>query len=261
MSSKVNIKIPLFLLLLLFVFYILTSPVSKENHHMFYSLYSLGIMASTIALCLIFVIDFRVLKPKHWASASIFGLLSTNTTTPLTNTGVAIGICTFFSYLAAVTLLDSSKHRIVMHTSFKCSDIMIDLTLILLSSSIYIVFLLFVVGHGLEFQLSFSLIKNSLAPAVWEEIVFRMLLFSIIVKLNNDEKVPIVIMLLIMVVPFVLVHEIDDAVRYGLFPNGLPIPMIITATAFSLLAIKRNLLTAIGAHFFIGLIYRISYLE
>jgi len=255
--KRTDALIILFFFYSLFIFYLMISPPVEPDHHMFYTLYAFGILISTIGLTSIFCIKLEALKKVHFISALIFGVLSMAITIPLIITGVAMGISTFFIYLASISLSHTSEYRMKMITSFKLRDISIDLLLI---ATIALSFMLLHINTLITSDVSFQInlipllfvALNSLAPAISEEIIFRMFLFALMIKINKGYNVSTITMLIIMIVPFVLIHVIDIAVIYGFWhPNTLGIIISITpvSVVISVLALKRNIFTAIGVHF------------
>ena len=255
--KQTNIKVLLFFFLSLFVFYTTVAALPEEVFYDFHRLYSWRILYSTITLGSVFCLNFDTLKRRHWINAVVFGALSMGHRAPLSSNFV-VGVTVFFVYLAAVSLNDESEYKIKMFTSLKVRDMTLNMVIIL------VVLILFTVSwftnhfQGVEFGLHIHPfgIAHALAPSVSEEIIFRLFLFSLMIKLNRGLEVNTITLLVIMVVPFALLHAIDETIRYGFtHPSayGIWISVVPMAVIISLLAMKRGLFTAMGVHFAMNL--------
>ena len=71
----------------------------------------------------------------------------------------------------------------------------------------------------------------------------------------KGEEIPILLTFSAMVIPFSMLHVIDQAVNSG-FINSLPsiIQVVLIATPITILAWKRDLLSAMGVHFIYDLV-------
>ena len=71
----------------------------------------------------------------------------------------------------------------------------------------------------------------------------------------KGKEPPKLLAFFIMVIPFALLHVIDEVVAYGFF-HSLPalIHVCLVAAPITILAWKRDLFTAMGVHFIYDLI-------
>ena len=71
----------------------------------------------------------------------------------------------------------------------------------------------------------------------------------------KGEEIPQLLTFSAMVIPFSMLHVIDQAVNSGLI-NSLPniIQVVLIATPITILAWKRDLLSAMGVHFMYDLV-------
>lgn len=262
---RTNIKIIIFLLLTIFIFLntaiepfivegmqILKFPHSEP---MFFQIYASSIFLSFIALCAFSITDFKNLKPKHWVVATIFGVA---VLLPMlinaTSANISFAVATFFTYLASITMKNQYGNRMPFITSTKYLDIAVDISIVV---GLALLRVFTAPWSDVEFGLSLNrVVLWPLAAAIAEEVIFRLFLFYIIIKLSKNNNPPFFITLLILVIPFSLWHIIDVSIRSGILYGLSNVHHIIfISTIISILAIKRGLLPAILLHFLINAIH------
>jgi len=130
-----------------------------------------------------------------------------------------------------------------------------DLKWMLVVSVPYVVLAVITNDTPIQFNLQLHMIIRAFGAGVSEEIIFRLFLFSVIVRVSKGEVESKFLAILIMVLPFALFHFVDIGVYHGFleaFSYG--INLLFIAIPITLLALKRNVFTAIGAHFLLNFI-------
>ena len=261
---RTNMKIILFLLLMIFVFlnaaiepFIIQDMRILElphDHPMFFQMYASSIFASCIALCASSIVDFKDLKPKHYIVAMAFGAVALLPMLVLsTSANISLGVATFFTYLASVTMRNQYGNKMPIVTSTKLPDIAIDVSIVV---AIVVVLFLSQPWAIIEFNFSVNdVIFWLLATSIPEEVIYRLFLFYVVVKFSEDNNPPFFITILMLVIPFSIVHVIGTSIQSGLLSslsNLITSGFIIIATIISILALKRGLFPAILLHFLIN---------
>lgn len=260
---KSNIKIILFFLLTLFIFFnaaiepfvIYDMQIVKlpYNDSMFFQVYASSILIAFIALCALSILDFKDLKSKHWVIATVFGIVAL---LPMlisaTSANLSLATAVFFTYLASVTMRNQYGNKMPIVTSPKPRHLITDVSIVV---TIILVWLLSIPWSSVELSFSISNTLWALTAATAEEVIFRLFLFYVIVKLSKDNNPPMLVTLLILVIPFSVWHIIGDSMQNGLLYglNSLQ-SFIFTSTIISILALKRGLFAAILLHFLINFI-------
>ena len=249
-------KIAMFLLLcvtLIFV-YVVTLP-TQSIHYKSYTFHLFGIIYTIVMLCSIMIIDTKKIAKKDYIVAVSLGLMSVGITSPINYMGLLSGICTVFAYLASITLSDKNTNKMVLIRSIGMKYI-IKSVAVILSMGCFFALLQWIFGQGsIIFSFEISSLFRALGAGISEEIVFRLFIFSIILHICKGEEIPKLLTFSAMVIPFSMLHVIDQAVNSGLI-NSLPniIQVVLIATPITILAWKRDLLSAMGVHFMYDLV-------
>jgi len=223
--------------------------------------YSSGIVLSILSIIAMCMTDFEKLKKKDYYIAIFFALV---TLFPIlvnaSSASIPFAVITFFGYLASVTLANESTYKMPIFTSTKFRDIAFDIGLSIAVTIGYFIFMFILGGDFVDIllktfqttgvQTTVSNIIWPLATSMSEEVVFRMFLFYVVIKLNKNEKVPFITMVLILSIPFALWHRIDQMFHSGIiYIMNEGIIIYLGGIIFSVVALKRNLFVAILVHF------------
>lgn len=201
------------------------------------------------------IIDFEKLAKKDYIVAVSLGLMSVGITSPVNYMGIISGICTVFAYLASITLSDKNTNKMVLIRSIEMKYI-IKSVAVILSMGCFFALIQWIFGQGsIIFSFEISSLFRALGAGISEEIIFRLFIFSIILHICKGEEIPKFLTFSAMVIPFSMLHVIDQAVNSGLI-NSLPniIQVVLIATPITILAWKRDLLSAMGVHFIYDLV-------
>ncbi|MCL2201645.1 MAG: hypothetical protein FWB75_06730 [Oscillospiraceae bacterium] len=271
-----SVKIVLFLILSVFAFFVMATPPEAfgfgQNS---YAAYAGGVYSVVIALGALFAIDSAILRKRDYLIAVVLGVFALNLGifgihfaqaglhtfgSAWFRLGIAIGVSTSLSYLAAVSLLNksASNQKILMWTDFKPRELMIDVGIIL---GITFIMVTIALNQNATFSLTMFAVLSAFAPAVHEETVFRLLLFALMIKLNGDRAVPMPMMVLILSLPFALMHFIDLTMNYGFvlaMQQGMG-HFLFISVVISVLMLKRSWLVALFAHYVFGFV-RLTFL-
>ena len=244
----ITIKLAMFLVLCVYLIsiYCITVP-TKNVQYKPYTFHLFGIIYTFIILCSVVIIDFEKLAKKDYIVAVSLGLMSVGITSPVNYMGIISGICTVFAYLASITLSDKNTNKMVLIRSIEMKYI-IKSVAVILSMGCFFALIQWIFGQG-------SIIFRALGAGISEEIIFRLFIFSIILHICKGEEIPKFLTFSVMVIPFSMLHVIDQAVNSGLI-NSLPniIQVVLIATPITILAWKRDLLSAMGVHFIYDLV-------
>lgn len=165
-----------------------------------------------------------------------------------------MGLSTIIAYIAGMSVFNKSKHKIKFVKQGK-KNVLISLSILLITGIELGILNYFVASYEMSINISFRIkwILDALKAGIGEEVLFRFLLFAICIQLirdNNLNKCQTFMCYLIMIIPHSLAHfnfttfSIPNVVFPSLF-FGLP---------FTLLLMKRDLLTAMGSHTIVNLI-------
>ncbi|ESL02528.1 CAAX amino terminal protease family protein [Catonella morbi ATCC 51271] len=246
----ITIKLAMFLVLCvcLISIYCITVP-TKNIQYKPYTFHLFGIIYTFIILCSVVIIDFEKLAKKDYIIALCLGLLSIGVTSPVNYMGIISGICAFFAYLGSVTLNCNYESIMLLLRFGEVKDIMKSIAIIIFIGCIFI-FMEWLGQNPLRFSFDILSIFRALGAGVSEEVIFRLFIFSVIVYMCKGKEPPKLLAFLIMVIPFALLHVIDEVVVYGFF-HSLPalIQVCLVAAPITILAWKRDLFTAMGVHF------------
>ncbi len=259
-KKEINvISAKLFLLLLFIIFFILaycfTIPKASSYSYKAYTFHFFYLFDIFIMCICLFLLKIECLKKDDiWISVSIF-TLSLSINIPITFLSVLNGLCAVITYLTAKYIYAHSNCRILIVKERRIRAIAKSILM-----GIIIACILFIIEKGFFFSLKQStqiipIIFNAIAAAVSEEIIFRYFLFAIIVKAYNGEVKNMLIAYLFLIIPFSALHLIDGIILGG-FLSVIPalISMVLISAIHSIIACKRDLLTAISMHFTIDFI-------
>lgn len=253
-TSKGKITIFLLLCIFLIFIYVITIP-TKNIHYKSYTFHLFGIIYSFIILCSIVIIDLEKIVKKDYIIALCLGLLSIGVTSPINYMGVLSGICTLFAYLGSMTLSAEYNNKIILIRSTEFKYIMESIAVIL-SIVCAFIFIEWTLGKNPAiFNFEIIMLFRAIGAGISEEIIFRLFIFSIILHICKGEEPPKLLTFFVMVIPFALLHVIDQAVYNG-FINSLYtiIQIVLIITPITMLAWKKDLFNAIGVHIIYDLV-------
>lgn len=249
---KIKLWLFLFMSIFLFVVYVKTMP-GGDAHDGAYMLHFFNILLSFVILVSIPVLNFQDYTKKDWFIAGILGILSMGTPWPIMTMSIIKGVCVFTVYLASKTLYGDYNTRMELFNATNIREFLEDLKWMLIVTVLYVVIAVIANDAPIQFNLQLNLIIRALGAGVSEEIIFRLFLFSVIVRVSKGEVESKFLAILIMALPFAVFHYVDKGVYTGFqaaFIGGIGI--LIIAIPITLLAMKRNVFTAIGAHVLIN---------
>lgn len=141
------------------------------------------------------------------------------------------------------------KHAIKPIHSHNYKQILITLLLGLGIGLLWGILNLFMSGQSLHFQPTLMAFLVSLSPAIFEEVCFRLLIFTFCLYLLKGEirnQKESAICTLMMILPHVFIHTPDIFLSYGLI--NLILLSLIFGLPFALLQRKHDLTSAMIAH-------------
>lgn len=191
--------------------------------------------------------NLQKMPMRYYAIGFLAGILSISTFLPISTISLLIGSLVAISCLCSVSLLKNQND-----ISVRKKDMRTDIVILI----IFIIILVFILG-GYTKLIRFTefafiekciIVLRALAAGVSEEIMFRMVLYLLLMGNKYTAKFPILIYF-IMIVPFTMSHFLDAIAMGELFSK---IPDIFYIGMISVILLetlkKRGLLTAIAIH-------------
>ena len=247
--TKIKLWLFLFMSIFLFGVYVKTMP-GADAHPGAYMVHFFNILLSFIIMVSIPFLKFQDYTKKDWIIAGLLGILSMGTPWPIQTMSIIKGACVFITYLASKTLYGEYETRMELFNATNLREFLGDLKWMLIVSVPYLALAVITNATPIQFNLQLHLIIEALGSSVSEEILFRLFLFSVIVRVSKGEVESKFLAILIMALPFAIFHFVDIGVYHGFlaaFMDGLSLSIVVIP--ITLLALKRNVFTAIGAHF------------
>lgn len=250
-----KIKLFLFLIINVFIFYVYTRTMPMGDvHEKAYMIHFFSILFSFIIMMTILIIDIQDYSKEDWIIAGILGLISLGNPYPIHLMGILKGICVFFSYIASKTLFGQYTTRMEMFNFTNLREVIDDLKWIAIVTGSFIILVILTSGMPIQFDFQPNMLFRALSAGISEEIIFRLFLFSVIVQVSKGNVESNILTILIMILPFSIFHLVDMGVYQGFMPAFINSANIfIMAIPITLLALKRNVFSAIVVHFLIDL--------
>lgn len=245
-------------LVLFIVMYCVTNP-TKGSLGKPYTYHIFSMIYTGVIICSVAMIDFRKIAKNDLRIALICGVLSCGVTIPINIMGILSAVCTLFAYLASRTLVASYKNSMCFIRSRLAKDSLDNVRIIVLIGALFVFlrwFMLLKEGKMMDIQFQLPFLFESIGASVSEEIIFRMFLFSVMLRMNEGKEPPKLIAYFVMIVPFCLLHNIEGIIFNG-FLSIVPTVIIqcLIGTILAILAHRRDLVTAIGVHFLLDTIH------
>lgn len=251
--TKIKLWLFLFMSIFLVGVYVKTMP-GGDAHNGAYQFHFFNILLSFIIMASIPFLKFQDYTKKDWIIAGLLGILSMGIPWPVHTTSIINGACVFITYLASKTLYGEYDTRMELFNATNVLEFLEDLKWMLIVSVPYVAFIVITNATPIRFNLQLHMIIRALGAGVSEEIIFRFFLFSVIVRVSKGVVESKFLAILILVLPHAIFHYVEIGVYHGLllvFTSG--INLLYIAIPITLLALKRNVFTAIGAHLLINL--------
>jgi len=189
----------------------------------------------------------KYINKKNIVTGFILGILSISS-------GLITISSTIIAFIAATSVFNKSNNKIIFMKSGKKNLILTSIIILITGVGLGAINVYGAINTiPINASFRFQWILDALRAGITEEILFRFLFFAICIELIKDiklNKFESFICYLIMIVPHVLLHfnfsnfNISNIIAMSLI-FGLP---------FTLLQMKRDLLTAIGSHALVDLI-------
>ncbi len=165
------------------------------------------------------------------------------------------GAMTIPTYIASMTTIRSVEgNDVTLYNHSNKGELIRTTVSIFVIGGILSIVNLFLMRNHLEFVYSFKFeyLFSALRAGIFEEVFFRLFLYSIFIKLNKSvpqNKISNTLLYIVMVLPHVLIHfngsiELDSVLILSLL-FGLP---------FSIIMRRVNIISAIGSHAFVDLV-------
>lgn len=249
-----KLLICVFMFVFLIFIYCFTIPNNSITNKP-YTFNFTGMLYMFIAIGAILIIDFEKISVQEYIIALCIGIISVGVTVPIHILGIISGVCAACSYLAARTLSQSYENRIRILRSSKLHDILIDFVIIFAMGCLFV--LLHWLTNDLEIQIQFNIVSliRAMGAAVSEEFIFRMFLYSLILKCYDGDEPSRAITFSVIILPFVMLHVVEEIIMFGflyVIPNVIFTCLLLIP--FAILFVKRDLLTVIGLHFVYNLV-------
>ena len=255
-NTITKLKITMFLLVCVFLIFIYVVTIPTTNiHYKSYTFHLFSIIYSFMIVCSIVIIDLEKIVKKEYIIALCLGLLSIGVTTPINYMGVLSGMCTLFAYLGGMTLSAEYNNKMILIRSTEFKYIMRSIAVIL-SIVCAFIFMEWTLGEiPAIFNFEIITLFRAIGAGISEEIIFRFFIFSIILYICKGEEPPKLLTFFVMVIPFSLLHVIDQVVYNG-FINSLTAmtQTVLINIPITILAWKKDLFNAIGFHIIYDLV-------
>lgn len=217
-----------------------------------------AILYGMISIASVIILQWEKLSKKDWILAIIFGVLASGNAFSIGVPeelawrihlmGAVAGITTFFVFLACISLRYDGEEEMRLIAGGSQKEILLDILSVVLAGMLFYFFK----GQHTNGWMGIGFYaRNLISPlgaGVSEEIMFRLFPYMIFYKVGKGE-VSKPFLFLVMVVPFTLVHTLDSVVCYGWGSAvAICIPIGIIAVVLSVIALKRDVFTAMGVH-------------
>ncbi len=164
------------------------------------------------------------------------------------------GILTFISYIAASLNMKGNKNEILLYDKSNKNSFKLTIISIFSIGFILTIINILLMKGNIEFNPSFSFkyITMALRAGIFEEIFFRMFLYSLCISISNDisdSRFESILTYIVMVIPHVLSH-FNGSIKLG----SVITLSIIFGLPFSIMMRKVNILSAIGAHALVDIV-------
>lgn len=202
----------------------------------------------------IFVIDIEKLTKKDMVIALSLGLISIGIIIPISIIGCFSGLCTSCTYLASKSVSYNYKNNICFICSKKFKFILLNIGIIFLYGGFIATYKIvqgnLSIQHDISTKIFVKVFISALGAGISEEIIYRFFVYSIMLHLNRGKEPYKVLAYIIMIVPFAMLHIID-IISFNDFYQAFPmlVNVCITILPCTLIAMKRDVFTAIGIHF------------
>lgn len=203
----------------------------------------------------LFLIDWKRLTSRQIVMAVVLGVLGMCVNLKMF-VGVASGVATGFAYLAIQRFLGEEDYFCLVRRGKE--EWKKNLKVIFFGG-IIIIFLHCMPAFGNAYQIewhpSIWSVLGPIGAGVSEEMIFRMFLFAILLKLGNGKEPPTVIALLVLGVPFALFHNMELLVygQYGAYLNSC-LEVFLNTCVMYLIVRKRDYVTAVTVHALIDIV-------
>lgn len=251
LNKKLYIKNMLYLYLGTIILYLLYSYKTLQRYSgkgmsIFFTLF----VYIGITLGVVYKTNLYRLSARYYIIGFLAGGLSLSTFLPIHIISFIIGSLVTISFICSVNLLKNQNDIYIIK-----KDIDIDIVILIILCLVWI-FIMGGYGKLIKFaEFSFTkrtiIVLRALAAGISEEIMFRLVLYLILIDNKYLVKFPRLIYL-IMVIPFTMSHFID-AIVMGEIINRIPDILYIGIISALFLGIlkRRDLLTTIAIHFLI----------
>lgn len=165
------------------------------------------------------------------------------------------GAMTIPTYIASMTTIRSVENNDVTLYNHSNKGELIRTTIsIFVIGGILSIVNLFLMRNHLEFVYSFKFeyLFSALRAGIFEEVFFRLFLYSIFIKLNKSvpqNKISNTLLYIVMVLPHVLIHFNGSIELYSVL-----ILSLLFGLPFSIIMRRVNIISAIGSHAFVDLV-------
>lgn len=245
--------------------YITFLPFVSSGYDIGASIHFSMILYPLIAVCALYNLDPKAIAKKHIATACLLGGLTLAVCLPIVNgridfllpyfnmptvilINVIIGGTVALAYLWSIGLTTQLENRIELIKKVNAKNIL----------TYFAIMLTFAFGawvlSGFETSMNrvgLLTIISCISVGVSEEVIFRLLPYSIIGGLSKGKPYPNVLAFILMTVPFVLLHFIE-AINTNGFLHTLPSifsAWLIASVPLTVVFVKRDLFTAMSVHF------------
>ncbi|TVP82626.1 MAG: CPBP family intramembrane metalloprotease [Alkalicoccus sp.] len=205
-------------------------------------------------LSLFIIIKYKSFAYKHVIPAVILGLLAGIINPPA-------GVVTVAGYLAAQMIFSERSSKIVMVRSFSLRQLFLSIGLGLSAGGILGGINIWMAMTGGMEPVSASVIPAFIAafnPGIYEEVSFRFFVYAFCLFLINQMRTRTekLICLGIISVPHVLLHLPDVLLEQGVgaFFQSFIFLLLLFGLPLAILQLKRDLLSAMTAHYVIVLL-------
>lgn len=167
-----------------------------------------------------------------------------------------VGFFTLLSYLSSVCIMENKGQRIVFYNNRSIRHISLKTALcVVFGGGVLsaINFLLAQQSYTISISFQSTYLLNALLAGIFEEIVYRMFLFSLCIEMLPDNiahtRIQTVLCYIAMIVPHVLMH-FSGQIQIGDFL----ILAVLFGLPFAIMQRKLNLISAIAAHTLVDLV-------
>ena len=260
LKNKINIMLIGFLVIL--YIYILFLPPLRNGYNMAVRIHFFIILYTVLSTIAFIIIDIKNINKKYFIYATIYGFFSMFVFIPSVNGKISFSsevgyqnviiinlvnaITASMLYLLSVSINSSYKDNKLNNIKFNLKN----------TIRYFIIVFLFIIcfwalrGFKVPSKIKLIDVISFISAGISEEIIFRLFPYSVALRLGNGELSSKKSVVLLMTIPFTLIHFLDAIYVNGIIDNLFYIVgmCVFQAIPITVIFFRRDLFSAILIH-------------